>query len=71
MTSKRIEDIPGAIKVRDGRERHPIASIPGAVEIKRSTPKPTEAELREKLANEARDRQKNRTFNLPRHSGIA
>lgn len=52
----RIEDIPGTIEIRDGRDRHPIETIPGAIVVKRAAPKPTETELREKLADEARDR---------------
>lgn len=67
----RIEDIPGAIEIRDGRSRHPIETIPGAIAVKRAAPKPTEAELLEKLANEAREREKNRQFIPPRHSGCA
>lgn len=66
----RIEDIPGAIKVRDGRERHPIENIPGSIRVKSVPKKPTEDELREKLADEARERQKNRKFIPPKH-GIA
>lgn len=68
---KGIEDIPGAIKIWDGREQHPIETIPGAIRVQRVPKKPTEDELREKLANEARERQKNRTFIPPKHSSIA
>lgn len=64
---KRIEDIPNAIKIRDGSERHPIEAIPGAIVVKRAAPKPTEAELLQQLADEARDRQRNRKFIPPKH----
>ena len=40
---KRILGIPGAIKVRDGGERHPIENIPGVIVVKRAAPKPKSA----------------------------
>lgn len=47
-----------------------IEDIPNVIKVK-DAPKPTEAELRDKLVNEMRDRQKNRKITPPKHSGSA
>lgn len=46
-----------------------IEDIPNVIKVK-DAPKPTEAELRDKLVNEMRDRQKNRKITPPKHSGV-
>lgn len=54
----------------DNKTKHPLEAIEGVIKVK-DAPKPTEDELREKLANEARDRQLKRKIILPKHSGVS